>query len=61
MREAYTTMSKALSFPRPIVFTREWGQNKPWTGRANGSSTTGDITAQFEGIRNEGSGHLPVL
>jgi alpha-galactosidase len=59
-REAYTTMSKALKLAgRPIVFSLcEWGQNKPWTWAAPVGHlwrTTGDISAQFEGIKSHGS------
>ncbi len=59
-REAYTTMSKALKLAgRPILFSLcEWGQNRPWTWAAPVGHiwrTTGDITAQFEGIRSQGS------
>ncbi|MEI9947382.1 MAG: glycoside hydrolase family 27 protein [Chitinophagaceae bacterium] len=59
-REAYTTMSKALKLAgRPILFSLcEWGQNKPWTWAAPVGHiwrTTGDITAQFEGVRSHGT------
>src|SRR5437764_5222242 len=58
-REAYSTMSKALkTADRPIVFSLcEWGQNKPWTWAAPVGHlwrTTGDISAQFEGVKNHG-------
>ena len=58
--EAYTTMSKALSKAgRPILFSLcEWGSNRPWTWAAPVGHiwrTTGDITAQFEGIKNHGT------
>lgn len=59
-KEAYATMSKALKKAgRPIVFSLcEWGQNKPWTWAAPVGHlwrTTGDITAQFEGIKTHGT------
>jgi alpha-galactosidase len=69
-REAYATMSKALKLSgRPIVFSLcEWGQNKPWTWAAPVGHlwrTTGDISAQFEGIKDHGtwssSGVMKIL
>ena len=59
-KEAYTTMSKALKTAgRPIVFSLcEWGTNKPWEWAAPVGHlwrTTGDITAQFDSLRNEGT------
>jgi alpha-galactosidase len=58
--EAYTTMSKALKIAgKPIVFSLcEWGTNKPWEWAAPVGQlwrTTGDISAQFDSIRNEGT------
>ena len=58
--EAYTTMSKALRIAgKPIVFSLcEWGTNKPWEWAAPVGQlwrTTGDISAQFDSIRNEGT------
>ena len=60
--EAYTTMSKALKTAgRPIVFSLcEWGDHKPWTWAEPVGQlwrTTGDITAQFDGIKNYGNWH----
>lgn len=69
-KEAYTTMSKALKKAgRPILFSLcEWGQNKPWTWAAPVGHiwrTTGDITAQWEGIKTHGtwssSGVMKIL
>lgn len=59
-KEAYTTMSKALKLAgRPILFSLcEWGQNKPWRWAEPVGHiwrTTGDITAQFEGVKSYGS------
>ncbi|MBV4359629.1 glycoside hydrolase family 27 protein [Pinibacter aurantiacus] len=59
-KEAYTTMSKALTATkRPIVFSLcEWGGNKPWEWAANVGHlwrTTGDIYNCFEGIHNQGT------
>ena len=59
-KEAYTTMSKALKLAgRPILFSLcEWGSSKPWTWAEPVGHiwrTTGDITAQFEGIKSHGS------
>lgn len=61
-KEAYTTMSKALKTAgRPIVFSLcEWGNNKPWSWAEPVGQlwrTTGDITAQFDGIKEYGSWH----
>lgn len=58
-KEAYTTMSKALKKAgRPILFSLcEWGQNRPWTWAAPVGHiwrTTGDITAQWEGVKKMG-------
>lgn len=60
--EAYTTMSKALKTAgQPIIFSLcEWGSNKPWVWAAPVGQlwrTTGDITAQFDGIKSYGSWH----
>jgi alpha-galactosidase len=59
-REAYATMSKALKKAgRPILFSLcEWGQNRPWTWAAPVGHiwrTTGDITAQWEGVKTMGN------
>lgn len=59
-KEAYTTMSKALKKAgRPIVFSLcEWGSNKPWQWAENVGQlwrTTGDIGAQFEGVKKMGN------
>ncbi len=59
-QEAYQTMSKALKKAgRPIIFSLcEWGGHKPWTWAAPLGHlwrTTGDISAQFEGMQNHGS------
>lgn len=59
-KEAYSTMSKALKAAgRPIIFSLcEWGQNKPWLWAANVGHlwrTTGDISAQFEGMKKMGN------
>lgn len=59
-KEAYTTMSKAIKLAgRPVLFSLcEWGQNKPWTWASPVGHiwrTTGDITAQFEGVKSHGS------
>jgi alpha-galactosidase len=61
-KEAYTTMSKALKLAaRPIVFSLcEWGDNKPWLWAEPVGQlwrTTGDITAQFDGIKSYGNWH----
>ncbi len=61
-KEAYTTMSKALkTASRPIVFSLcEWGNNKPWNWAEPVGQlwrTTGDITAQFDGIKSYGNWH----
>ncbi|HTM93697.1 MAG TPA: glycoside hydrolase family 27 protein [Flavisolibacter sp.] len=61
-KEAYTTMSKALKLAgRPIVFSLcEWGNNKPWLWAEPVGQlwrTTGDITAQFDGIKSYGNWH----
>lgn len=61
-KEAYTTMSKALkAAERPIVFSLcEWGNNKPWLWAEPVGQlwrTTGDITAQFDGIKSYGNWH----
>lgn len=59
-KEAYTTMSKALKAAgRPIVFSLcEWGTNKPWEWAASVGElwrTTGDISAQFDSVKNMGT------
>ena len=59
-KEAYTTMSKALKTAgRPIIFSLcEWGQNQPWQWAAPVGQlwrTTGDIGAQFAGMKNYGN------
>ena len=61
-KEAYTTMSKAIKVAgRPIIFSLcEWGGNKPWEWAAPVGQlwrTTGDITAQFDGIKTYGNWH----
>ena len=61
-KEAYTTMSKALKTAgRPIVFSLcEWGNSQPWLWAEPVGQlwrTTGDITAQFDGIKNHGTWH----
>jgi len=61
-KEAYTTMSKALrTAAHPVVFSLcEWGNNKPWEWAASVGHlwrTTGDITAQFDGIKSYGNWH----
>lgn len=61
-KEAYSTMSKALKVAgRPIVFSLcEWGGNKPWEWAAPVGHlwrTTGDIAAQFDGIKSYGNWH----
>ena len=61
-KEAYTTMSKALKTAgRPIVFSLcEWGNNQPWLWAEPVGQlwrTTGDITAQFDGIKSYGNWH----
>lgn len=61
-KEAYTTMSEALKTAgRPIVFSLcEWGNNKPWLWAEPVGQlwrTTGDITAQFDGIKSYGNWH----
>jgi len=61
-KEAYGTMSKALrTAGRPMVFSLcEWGNNKPWLWAEPLGQlwrTTGDITAQFDGIKNHGTWH----
>jgi alpha-galactosidase len=60
--ESYTTMSKALKAAgRPIIFSLcEWGDHKPWTWAEPVGQlwrTTGDITAQFDGIKSYGNWH----
>ncbi|MDR3217971.1 MAG: glycoside hydrolase family 27 protein [Dysgonamonadaceae bacterium] len=52
---AYNLMRDAIrAAGRPILFSMcEWGQSKPWEWAANTGHlwrTTGDITAQFDGI-----------
>ncbi|MEP7110976.1 MAG: glycoside hydrolase family 27 protein [Ferruginibacter sp.] len=59
-KEAYTTMSKALSLAgRPIIFSLcEWGDNKPWEWAAEVGHlwrTTGDIYNCFDCIKNQGT------
>jgi alpha-galactosidase len=61
-KEAYTTMSKALQrAQRPIVFSLcEWGNNQPWLWAEPLGQlwrTTGDITAQFDGIKQYNNWH----
>jgi alpha-galactosidase len=61
-KEAYTTMSKALKTAgRLIVFSLcEWGNNQPWLWAEPVGQlwrTTGDITAQFDGIKSYGNWH----
>ena len=61
-KEAYATMSEALKAAgRPIVFSLcEWGSNQPWNWAKDVGHlwrTTGDITAQFDGIKNMGDWH----
>jgi alpha-galactosidase len=61
-REAYNTMSEALkAADRPIVFSLcEWGNNQPWLWAEPVGQlwrTTGDITAQFDGIKEYGDWH----
>jgi alpha-galactosidase len=61
-KEAYSTMSKALKTAgRPIVFSLcEWGNNQPWLWAEPVGQlwrTTGDITAQFDGIKSYGNWH----
>jgi alpha-galactosidase len=61
-REAYTTMSKALKTAgRPMVFSLcEWGSNQPWLWAEPVGQlwrTTGDIAAQFDGIKDYGNWH----
>jgi alpha-galactosidase len=61
-RESYTTMSKALrTAGRPIIFSLcEWGNNKPWSWAEPVGQlwrTTGDITAQFDGIKKYENWH----
>ena len=61
-KEAYTTMSKALkTADRPIVFSLcEWGNNQPWLWAEPVGQlwrTTGDITAQLDGIKSYGNWH----
>jgi alpha-galactosidase len=61
-KEAYTTMSKALTKAgRPIIFSLcEWGNNKPWEWAAPVGQlwrTTGDINAQYDGIKKYGNWH----
>jgi len=56
-KEAYTTMSKAIKAAgRPIIFSLcEWGNNKPWLWATNVGQlwrTTTDITARFDGVKN---------
>ena len=60
--EAYKTMSKALKEAgRPIVFSLcEWGDHKPWLWAEPVGQlwrTTGDIAAQFDGIKDYGNWH----
>jgi alpha-galactosidase len=57
---AYTTMRDALyAAGRPVVFSLcEWGSNKPWLWAAKVGHlwrTTGDIAAQFDGLKNFGT------
>ena len=59
-REAYNTMSKALSLAgRPIVFSLcEWGNNQPWEWAAETGHlwrTTGDIFSCFDCVKNNGT------
>lgn len=61
-KEAYTTMSRALKTAgHPIVFSLcEWGNNQPWNWAEPVGQlwrTTGDITAQFDGIKSYGNWH----
>lgn len=61
-KESYTTMSKAIrKAGRPLIFSLcEWGNSKPWEWAANVGQlwrTTGDITAQFDGIKTYGDWH----
>jgi alpha-galactosidase len=61
-KEAYTTMSNALKTAgHPIVFSLcEWGNNQPWHWAEPVGQlwrTTGDITAQFDGIKEYGNWH----
>lgn len=61
-REAYATMSKALKAAgRPIVFSLcEWGNNQPWLWAEPVGQlwrTTGDIAAQFDGVKDFGTWH----
>lgn len=61
-KEAYTTMSKALKAAgRPIVFSLcEWGDHQPWRWAEPIGQlwrTTGDITAQFDAIKDYGNWH----
>jgi len=61
-KEAYSTMSKALkTADRPIVFSLcEWGNNQPWLWAEPIGQlwrTTGDITAQFDGIKKYENWH----
>lgn len=61
-KEAYTTMSKALKAAgRPVIFSLcEWGNNKPWNWAEPVGQlwrTTGDIAAQFDGIKSYGNWH----
>ena len=61
-KEAYNTMSKALKTAgRPIIFSLcEWGNNQPWLWAEPVGQlwrTTGDITAQFDGIKSYGNWH----
>lgn len=57
---AYMTMRDALyNAGRPIVFSLcEWGSNKPWLWGAKMGQlwrTTGDISAQFSGMKDHGT------
>jgi len=59
-QEAYKTMSKALKQAgRPVIFSLcEWGTNKPWEWASSIGHlwrTTGDISSQFEGLKDNGT------
>jgi alpha-galactosidase len=59
---AYKTIAAALQKAgRPIVLSLcEWGQSNPWRWASNVGElwrTTGDITAQWEGIKSMGNWH----
>ncbi|MGV3528057.1 MAG: glycoside hydrolase family 27 protein [Flavisolibacter sp.] len=61
-KEAYSTMSEALKEAgQPIVFSLcEWGSNQPWNWAKDVGHlwrTTGDIAAQFDGIKSMGDWH----